>query len=218
MRNLYFFEPAAGSPENPTGEIELEVQAFLAARGYNLAKLREDIYLTTTVGKAIRDKGPTYYLDIDPINESVLPDNTNRGVLSDTLRFLLTMMNPADELLIIDPYLFRPDPADADYIAFLREVFGSTIAKVNRVNVVAKSSNNPAVETDFRAMLQAVKPGVACSVKNSNVFHDRFWIGDGTKGIVVGTSLTGVGKRFALMDYIGDEDTAAIYHRYQAIP
>ena len=115
--------------------------------------------------------------------------------------------------MIIDPYLFRPDPADADYIAFLRQVFGSTIPKVNRVNIVAKSSNNPAVETDFRAMLQAVKPGVTCSVKNSNVFHDRFWIGDGTKGIVVGTSLTGVGKRFALIDYIGDEDTAAIYHR-----
>jgi hypothetical protein len=33
MRNLYFFEPAGGSPENPTGEIELEVHEFLTARG-----------------------------------------------------------------------------------------------------------------------------------------------------------------------------------------
>jgi hypothetical protein len=130
---------------------------------------------------------------------------------------MLSLMDPADELLIIDPYIFPPHGADAGYIPFLREVFGSTIQKVNRVRIVSGTSRSAAVETDFRAMLEAVKPGVGYDAKYSDVFHDRFWIGDGAKGIVVGTSLNGVGRRYALMDYIGDEDTAAIYARYQGI-
>ena len=48
--------------------------------------------------------------------------------------------------------------------------------------------------------------------------NDRFWIGDQTRGIVIGTSLTGLGNRYALMDYISDQDSADIYARYQALP
>ena len=64
MGQFLFLRAGRGIAGESDGEIELEVQAFLAARGYNLAKLGQDIYLTTTVGKAIRDKGPTYYISI----------------------------------------------------------------------------------------------------------------------------------------------------------
>jgi hypothetical protein len=40
----------------------------------------------------------------------------------------------------------------------------------------------------------------------SEKFHDRFWLADGARGLVVGTSLNGLGKRYALVDFMQPSD------------
>ena len=44
----------------------------------------------------------------------------------------------------------------------------------------------------------------------TNDFHDRFCIADEVKALFIGTSLNGIGRKYALADFMEDEDTATI--------
>lgn len=46
----------------------------------------------------------------------------------------------------------------------------------------------------------------------------RYWIGDGSRGLIHSTSLNWIGKRYSLIDYLRDDDSAEIYARYNALP
>jgi len=56
------------------------------------------------------------------------------------------------------------------------------------------------------------------STKYSDVFHDRFWIADEVRGVFVGTSLNGIGRRYAIIDYLQQRDVVDIVQRYDQIP
>lgn len=47
-------------------------------------------------------------------------------------------------------------------------------------------------------------------VEYSDAFHDRFWIANGNKGFISGTSLNGVGKRYSLIEILSEEDVTSI--------
>jgi hypothetical protein len=55
-----------------------------------------------------------------------------------------------------------------------------------------------------------LSPKIDATLKMTDDFHDRFWIADKAKGLFVGTSLNGIGKKYALVDVMRDEDTATI--------
>ncbi|MBZ5763059.1 hypothetical protein LAV84_26320 [Rhizobium sp. VS19-DR104.2] len=45
----------------------------------------------------------------------------------------------------------------------------------------------------------------------SDEFHDRYWLDiDSAKGIVVGTSLNGIGKKISMIDYATSADSMEI--------
>jgi hypothetical protein len=54
-------------------------------------------------------------------------------------------------------------------------------------------------------------PGLSVAHRTSNTFHDRFWIDPiSTKGFLCGTSLNGLGKRYALVDHLEPTDAADV--------
>jgi hypothetical protein len=55
-----------------------------------------------------------------------------------------------------------------------------------------------------------MNPHISVEHSKSKYFHDRFWIADDLRGIFVGTSLNGLGKKYALVDNIRDSDTNSI--------
>ena len=61
--------------------------------------------------------------------------------------------------------------------------------------------------SDFKESLIRLNPELSVVCKTTKEFHDRFWIIDRTKGLFIGTSLNGIGKRYALVDIIRDNDT-----------
>lgn len=51
----------------------------------------------------------------------------------------------------------------------------------------------------------------------SNDFHDRFWIADHARGIVVGTSLNQIGSKIFLVDELSKRDINAILDEPKAL-
>ena len=69
----------------------------------------------------------------------------------------------------------------------------------------------------FSSLIQKINTSIKVSQKYTDDFHDRFWIIDDKKGLFIGTSLNGIGKRYSLIDYLQDSDVANITLRYKQI-
>ena len=205
------------------GEQLMHVLQYLQEHGADAAYANdEDVYFLEKAGRILLEKGATRVLrDAAVLEEAVLPDGIPRSDLADTIRYMLTLMNPKQELLIIDPYLFptpNPNYPDPNYVAFLESVIGDTLTKIDRLRIVTKTNRHAATEAAFNGMAQGTKAALNIATKYTSAFHDRFWIADGVRGLFVGTSLNGIGKRYSLIDYLRDEDAVDIYARYNALP
>ena len=201
----------------PSHELLLAIDDRLKVAGYELRLTSESSYAFDQTARGIREKGITHFISAIPLQEAVLPDNTPREELTDLLRYMVSNIQASDELLLIDPYLFPSNP-DSDYVAYLGRVFSTAIGSIKRLDVATLPSRNRTIQADFLAMVSSVKPGVVTSFKYTCAFHDRFWIADKTRGIFVGTSLNGIGRRYALTDYLREEDAKEIHARFQALP
>jgi hypothetical protein len=215
-RPIYFIKPPLGADEMG------EVQAQLEQSGRTLDYVPdEDTYFQIAAAKMVLNKGPSVVIGgASKMEEAVLPDGVPRSTLADTLRYMLTQMKPTQELLIIDPFLFPPDlqqHPDPSYLPYLEMILGPTLAAIDQLRIVTKANRHQATENAFVAMAQGKKGALVITQKYTDAFHDRFWIGDGGRGLFIGTSLNGIGKRYSLTDYLKDDDAADIYGRYNAL-
>jgi len=56
-----------------------------------------------------------------------------------------------------------------------------------------------------------VVPGIQINDVVTEDFHDRYWIDvESTKGVMVGTSFNGIGKKVAMIDYANSADSREI--------
>ena len=161
-------------------------------------------------------KGPTWAVGWGSINEEVLPDGQPRSVLVEQIRLKLALCEPTHSFTLIDPYIFSKS-ADAYYADDLEYLLASTARKCAEFLIVTKASRDSVLEADVISRLIAINPGLAITRKYSDVFHDRFWISDGNKGIFVGTSPNGLGKRYALVDFLMEDDAHDIAARAQQL-
>ncbi len=216
MGRLYFINPADPNKPGPTADELLHFHEYLKGKGYTLGEGDEESYLMERAGSVIRRYGVTECLANFLVTEEVLADATPPHVLVDTLRYKLKMVAPSSELLLIDSYIF-PDKYDADYLDFVRAVLSDALRAVPILRLVTRDDRNVKLENDFKQMVSAVNAKLAVDIKYSRDFHDRFWIADQDRGIFVGTSLNGIGKRYAVVDYLRQGDAEAIYVRYQSL-
>jgi hypothetical protein len=209
--------------QNLGGDQLMHVLQYLQEHGADAGYSNdEDVYFQAKAGRILLEKGATQVLrDAGVLEEAVLPDGIPRSDLADTIRYMLTLMNPEQELLIIDPYLFpapNPHHPDPNYVAYLESIIGETLTKIDRLRIVTKANRHAATEAAFNGMALGKKAALNIASKYTTAFHDRFWIADGIRGLFVGTSLNGIGRRYSLIDYLRDEDAADIYARYNALP
>ena len=216
MSRFFLITPVDPANPGPTADELLQFQEYLQEKGYNLGEGDEEAYLMERAGSMIRKHGVTECVAHFLVTEEVLPDATPPRVLADTLRYKLKMMAPTAELLLIDTYLF-PDNPDADYLSLLKTVLNDALQAVSELKLVTSSQRNTKLEGAFMQMVKGINPALSVQIKHSKVFHDRFWIADKDRGIFVGTSLNGIGNRYAVVDYLRQEDAKAIYARYQAL-
>src|SRR4030042_2650101 len=185
---------------------EKNIEVRLTDIGYSLSEVQD----------MLQREGPTYIMSLRVLREEILPvtnrkDASSLGLLIDTLRNKLLQLSPSESLTIVDGYLFATNIKNqAEYLTLFEQIVNSVIGKIKLVRFVTLPSYNDELYKKTVTLLENMNPHISVEHSKSEYFHDRFWIADDQRGIFVGTSLNGLGNKYALVDNIRDSDTNSI--------
>ena len=160
----------------------------------------------------IKDNGITAFMSMQDIKEDILHKTNDRYSLTDSLRSKLLNISPSNELIIIDGYVFqaRRDEKPEEHLKFFMDIFSQTISSIKSLKFITFPGYNESSYALFRKELVELNPNLDITCNTTKEIHDRFWIADRTQGLVVGTSLNGIGKKYALFDMLSEGDTKSI--------
>lgn len=213
-------KPAKAGGKEFSGDNLLELTHYLSEKGYTLESLKEDEILKLEATKIATDlvvkQGMTACLKQDMSCDSVLPVSDDVPLFVSIIQCHLAALKATDELLIIDSYFFPEKIEEEEYLIMLENMFKAVIPDIKYFKVIAKPRINTALKNQFFDRLKSINPSIQTEVIESNAFHDRFMLADGQRGAFIGTSLNGIGRKYALIDYMRDEDAQEIYAAYQA--
>ena len=193
----------------------LQLTQQLKDQGYHVTLIDENIYFQQKIQEAIVNQGATKCLDQSLICESVLPVSDDTTLLTSIIKCHLGQLQATQELLIIDPYFFPDRVEQASYLTMLLNTFRDAVKSISHFKVVAKPGINRPLKNEFFIQLKKINPQLQTYLTESDDFHDRFIIADGQRGAFIGTSLNGIGRKYALIDYMRDEDAQEIYQACQ---
>jgi len=103
-----------------------------------------------------------------------------------------------NELIIIDPYLFRKPKENEEAI------FESILKKCTYRKIIAVVDNSNTNKSFVNSISEKLDGRL--EIKYSDEFHDRFWICDRETGFLTGTSLNGLGKKYCSIQEIDTDD------------
>ncbi|MBC9936940.1 MULTISPECIES: hypothetical protein [unclassified Leucobacter] len=180
---------------------------------------RRPDYSLDEVLRRLQDEGPSFFLNASWLQHDISPKEppkTAEQRMSDRMRKLA----PNDELIITDPYLFTSSRKhdSRDYAASVADMIEPTLVRGLRITaIVSPAQNDAAVRTAVLDQLNARCRDLDISVVESPDFHDRFWIADRTRGLVVGASLNKIGSRIFFVDELSESDVDAVLSEVDAV-
>lgn len=193
----------------------LQLERYLNERNIEV-RLTDIGYSLSEVQDMLQREGPSYIMSLRVLREEILPvtdrkDASSFGLLIDTLRNKLIQLSPSESLTMVDRYLFSKDIKNqAEYLTLFEQIVDSVIGKIKLVRFVTQPSYSDELYKKTVNLLENMNPHISVEHSKSEYFHDRFWIADDQRGIFVGTSLNGLGNKYALVDNIRDSDTNSI--------
>jgi hypothetical protein len=120
---------------------------------------------------------------------------------------IMSKLDGVKHLIIIDAFFYDDKP---ECLLLLEKIVRSMSSKLERVTLIThgkRESMRPGMHNVF----STVVPGIQINDVVTEDFHDRYWIDvENTKGVMVGTSLNGIGKKVAMIDHASFADTGEI--------
>lgn len=145
--------------------------------------------------------------------EDVTSKSMDINELESVILKFISHLNGAEQILIVDPYLYCLDSENDLFEKSIRTISG----KVKRV-ILITSPRHIKNKIDIDNKIRTILPGIIIDNFTTDDVHDRFWIGtDIGKGIVMGTSFNGIGKKLALVDRISENDIDNIVKEIEKI-
>jgi hypothetical protein len=83
--------------------------------------------------------------------------------------------------------------------------------------VADKKVSCPAVQDEVTMALTAAVPNLKIRTTHSGDFHDRFWIADRTRGVILGTSLNKIGSKIFFIDRPTSSDVTAVLNEIELL-
>jgi len=124
------------------------------------------------------------------------------------LQLLSTNVLGSDSVVVVDPYFFSG--LDCSILAEFCSIIGGAGSTVKRIHVVCNERNTDKVEEPRRIVIEALSTlGVNLTLAFTNLIHDRAWIfqSEGVlKGLALGTSFNGFGKKLTFILKLPKED------------
>lgn len=118
-------------------------------------------------------------------------------------------LNESKRLLIIDPYFYASSNRVDSVATFTRLIdkISGELTEITFVTNGRKIDTKVAMHEKLKSML----PDIEINDFSTDEFHDRFWLDpDRLVGIVMGTSLNGLGNKISLIDKLSEQDTCEI--------
>jgi hypothetical protein len=127
------------------------------------------------------------------------------------LHLYLDKVGIDNELIIVDPYFFATT-RDANYATTVQQVISKYLTTVDTLRIITLPNKvDSTLKTSIENTLKTAKPTLSIIHNTSNNYHDRFWISNNReKGIITGTSLNGLGNKYALIDRLNITDVRSI--------
>ncbi|MFT8550368.1 MAG: hypothetical protein ABF739_04665 [Acetobacter okinawensis] len=123
----------------------------------------------------------------------------------------------SSDLLVIDPYFFASKNPDNDYDLFLR-CLSPVPQELKKITIIHNGKIEENALDIFKSKITSIKPDVEVIDRTCSIIHDRFWINTiNKKGIVVGTSLNGIGKKVSIVDNLSHSDVNSILEELDQI-
>lgn len=158
----------------------------------------------------IIDKGFSNFINTQTLNESVIPKGTAQPKIIDILIKYLTKVGIDHELIIVDPY-FLAKPKNPKYAQLIESVLINFISTIDTIRIITTTKVDTSLLEQINTTLKVHKPSLQIIHTTTDDFHDRFWISNNReKGILIGTSLNGLGNKFSLVDRLNTSDVQEI--------
>lgn len=188
-----------------------EVFYFADEKGISIEIIHEEAYRQLIVKEYLAGQGSLDLLNGTQIlTEAVLPKGVPPDVHAATVKDYLEELQPNESVVITDPYILQ-DNGDKSHLKRLLEILKNVVPNVGLISlVVDPKRRNPSFEQEVKKELTLLNSNLKFSIVDSGEFHDRFWIVDRTKGLILGTSLNGLGKRISLLAFLDGADVADI--------
>jgi hypothetical protein len=206
------------SAQNLTGDKLLEIQAAVAPLGVAVGMTYPSRIVAEHGKQYVIENGVSSLFTAQLLEEEILPQasTTTRQPLFDVIKKFLTQLAPSQSVTIVDPYFFAARNV-LTYPSIVANVLGPAVNAVSQITFVRDGTKDvPGLSAAVVTALKSLNSSLTISDHTTSDFHDRFWIVDGTRGLVLGTSLNGVGNRVCLLDYLSETDVAAIVQELSA--
>jgi hypothetical protein len=186
----------------------LGFEAFVGSR-YSIAEQEIKRLLVT--------KGISSVWQMVLLEEAVLPPepNRDRAPLLRILAHMIERLAAERDFVIVDPYLLQDGNVDSGYLSELVCLLEPIAARTARLTVVTKKLNG-SLWRELTDELGLRCPLCSVTYARSDRYHDRFWLADQARGLFVGTSLTGLRRQYAIVDYLDSKDVTAIVEDLRA--
>ena len=201
-----------------TGDKLLEMQALVTPLGVTIGMTHPTRVVAEYGKQYVIENGVTSLFTTQLLQEEILPQapHTTRQPLFEVIKKFLSHLAPARSVTIVDPFFFAARNV-LTYPAIVANVLSPALATVRTITFVRDRTKDVAgLPAAVATALKAVNNALTISDHTTSDFHDRFWIVDGTRGLVLGTSLNGVGSRICLLDYLNNTDVARIVQELAA--
>lgn len=120
---------------------------------------------------------------------------------------IMSKLDGVKHLLIIDAFFYDDKP---DCLLLLEKIVRSMSSKLEKVTLITHGKR-ASMRLGMHKVFSTVVPGIQINDVVTDQFHDRYWIDvENTKGVMVGTSLNGIGKKIAMIDHANAADTREI--------
>lgn len=179
------------------------------------------VFIKNLFIQAVYEEGLSSILLSQPINEQVIKKNEEQGSIIHILKqFLDKIIEEKDEFIIVDPYFLKCKKCKIkEYVKLVCDVFRDYIPRLSSMVIVTHPEKyDLEMKEELIGALKKINERLVTHHITNDDFHDRFWISSHRKkGLFVGTSLNSVGKRYALIDYLKNDDLKEIVAALPAI-
>ena len=149
-----------------------------------------------------------------PLAESGIDDDTFLRLVStpgsrpSATKSLREFTKNTRRLIVVDPYAYGPSNAEAeDYVEDFAKTTRIHGSNLEALHIVYSENHGNTQKVKKRIKSVAKENGVKFSHVNTRKIHDRVWIADRRKAVLVGNSFQGLGReRTSFLLNIPDSD------------